>query len=561
MTGFIERLLRSAIVNTSIGDRERWYPSGSGGESDAGQTGRQGLRRGGEMAGQRLSMRKAREILRQKWELDRSHREVAASLGVSVGAISGIVHRAYSRGLSSWEAITKLSEEELEAQLYDKRRTLDRPAPDCLWMHTERQRRGVTLELLHLEYLERHPTGYRYTQFCEYYRRWSKKRKLSMRQVHRAGEKLFVDYAGQKPTVVDRSTGEVREVEIFVATLGASSLTYAEATETQRSADFIASHIRAVEFFGGVPQIIVPDQLRTGVSEPCRYEPVTQRTYAEFAEHYGTTILPARPRKPQDKGKVEVAVQIVERWVLAPLRDEMFFSLHALNQRMRELLEIVNNREMRDYRQSRRERFDQIDRPALQPLPTHRFEYAEWKKAKVNIDYHVELERHFYSVPHALVREFVELRYTATTVEVFCRGQRIAAHRRMHQAGAFSTIPEHMPKSHRAHLEWSPTRLVSWGRSVGPKTEELVQSILDDRPHPEQGYRSCLGILRLAKQYGKPRLEAACERAVLVRARSYRHVQSILKNGLDREPLPESEASQPRLPLTHENVRGGDYYH
>jgi len=440
------------------------------------------------MAGQRLSMRKAREILRQKWELKRSHREVAASVGVSKGAITGVIHRAFSRGLASWETIAELSEEELEAQLYDAKKTLARAAPDCLWIHTQRQRRGVTLELLHLEYLERYPTGYRYTQFCEYYRRWAKKRKLSMRQVHRAGEKLFVDYAGMKPSVIDRSTGEAREVEIFVATLGASNFTYAEATETQRSADFIASHIRSLEFFGGVPQIIVPDQLRSGVSVPCRYEPVPQRTYQEFAEHYGATIIPARPRKPQDKGKVEVAVQIIERWILAPLRDEVFFSLHALNKRIRELLKFVNDREMRDYKQSRQD--------------------------------HIELDRHYYSVPHAFAREAVELRYTATIVEVFCRGQRIALHRRIHQAGSFSTVPEHMPKSHRDHLEWSPTRLISWGHSVGPKTEGLIKAILEDRPHPEQGYRSCLGILRLDRKYGKERLESACERALRFSARS-----------------------------------------
>ena len=512
------------------------------------------------MAGQRLLMRKPREILRQKWELGRSHREVAASVGVSNGAITGVIHRAFARGLASWEVVAGLSEEELEAQLYDAKKTLDRAAPDCLWIHTQRQRRGVTLELLHLEYLDQHPTGYRYTQFCEYYRRWAKKRKLSMRQVHRAGEKLFVDYAGMKPTVVDRKTGEAREVEIFVATLGASSFTYAEATETQRSADFIASHIRSIEFIGGVPQVIVPDQLRSGVSVPCRYEPVPQRTYQEFAEHYGATIIPARPRKPQDKGKVEVAVQIIERWILAPLRDEVFFSLYALNKRIWELLKVVNDREMRDYKQSRQDRFDQIDRPALQLLPAKRFEHADWKKAKVNIDYHVELGRHYYSVPHAFAREAVELRYTATTVEVFCRGQRIALHRRIQQAGSFSTVPEHMPKSHRDHLEWSPTRLIHWGQSVGPNTEALIKAILEDRPHPEQGYRSCLGILRLDRKYGKERLESACERAVRFSARSYRNVESILKNGLDREPLPDQEPKQVKLPITHDNVRGGDYY-
>lgn len=514
------------------------------------------------MASQRLSMRKTREILRQKWVLNRSHREVASSLDVSIGAVSGTLHRAHGRGLSTWEAIAGLAESELEAALYDREQRVERAVPDPIWIHTERQRRGVTLELLHHEYLEQHPNGYRYTQFCEHYRRWCKQRKLSMRQVHRAGEKAFIDYAGQKAHVVDAATGEVREVEIFIATLGASNYTYAEATETQRVADFVMSHVRAVEFFGGVPQLFVPDQLKSGVTRSDRYEPGIQRTYAEFAEHYGATILPARPRRPQDKAKVEVAVQIVERWILAAIRHETFHSLHALNQRIRELLEVLNRRPMRDYGQSRLERFEQIDRPALAPLPATRFEVADWKQATVNIDYHVELDRHYYSVPHPLVRERVEIRSTATSVEVFVRGQRVAAHRRAYRAGAFSTVPEHMPKAHRAHLEWSPTRLVHWAESVGPKTAELVAAILDDRPHPEQGYRSCLGILRLARQYGNARLEAACARAVPVRARSYRHVSSILKNGLDREPLPAASEDGPRQPLllAHENVRGGDYY-
>ena len=513
------------------------------------------------MAGQRLSMRRSREILRQKYELGHSHRDVARSLGVGVGTIGATLKRARDRGLSCWQDVEGLSEAELEARLYDTDPRTGRPVPDCLTIHSERQRRGVTLELLHLEYLEQHPDGYRYTQFCEYYRRWAKQRKLSMRQVHRAGEKAFVDYAGHKPKVVDWVTGEVREVEVFVATLGASSLIYAEATETQRSADFISSHTRAVEYWGGVPQLFVPDQLRTGVRSPDRYEPLVQRTYEEWASHYGTTILPARPRKPQDKSKVEVSVQLVERWILAPIRDEIFHTLTALNQRIRELLDTLNERVMRDYGQTRRERFEQIDQPALQPLPAERFEYAEWKWAKANIDYHIELEKHFYSLPHPLVGERVEVRFTARTVEIFHKGQRVAAHRRGHRMGQFTTTPEHMPKAHRAHLEWSPTRLIDWGASVGPRTAALLRAILDARPHPEQGYRSCLGILRLSKQYGPARLEAACDRAGRVQARSYRHVASILKNGLDREPIPDDAPQPSPAPPRHENIRGGDYYH
>jgi transposase len=508
-------------------------------------------------------MHRAREILRQKWQSGRSHREVSRSLGLSVGMVSATLSRAEAAGLTTWAAVEALSDGDLERRLYGAGRTSERPRPDPVWIHDERQRKGVTLELLHHEYLERHPDGYRYTQFCEHYRRWCKRQRLSMRQVHRAGEKMFVDYAGAKPKVVDRATGEEREVELFVAVLGASSYTYAEATESQRVADFVASHGRALAFFGGVPELVVPDQLKSGVTRADRYEPGLQRSYDEWSRHYGTTILPARPRKPRDKAKVEVAVQVVERWILARIRHETFFTLAELNTRIAQLLAELNDREMRGYGQSRRERFALLDAPALGPLPTEPFELATWKQAKVNLDYHVEFERHYYSVPHALVHERVELRATQTTVEAFHKGQRVAAHRRDPMPGAFTTEAAHMPKAHRKHLEWTPTRLIAWGRTIGPETKALVEAILEDRPHPEQGYRSCLGILRLAKQYGPERLEAACDRARRVHARSYRHVASILKNGLDRI-APEDEASEddaPRLPLEHSNVRGGDYYH
>jgi len=505
-------------------------------------------------------MRRTREILRQKWVLGRSHREVARSLSVSVGAVSGALQRAERAGLD-WPAVERLGEAELEARLYAVASPSgSRPVPDWAAVHTERQRKGVTLTLLHVEYRERHPDGWGYTQFCAHYRRWCERHRISMRQVHRAGEKMFVDYAGKKPTIVDPITGEVEEVELFVAVLGASSYTFAEATRSQRSVDFIASHVRALEFFSGVAQITVPDQLKSGVIRACRYEPGLQRTYEEWAEHYGTTVIPARPRKPRDKAKVEVAVQVVERWILARLRHETFFSLAALNQRIREFLDELNRRPMRGYNESRLERFEKLDRPALQPLPPYPFVYAKWKFARVNIDYHIELERHYYSVPFPLIHEQVEVRYTALTVEILHKGQRVASHLRRSKPG-HTTDPAHMPKSHRAHLEWTPSRLIHWGGTIGPQTQALVEAILEERPHPEQGYRSCLGILRLAKQYGAERLEAACRRAAAARARSYRHVQSILKNGLDRLPTDVPPSQAPDLPTGHANVRGGDYYH
>ncbi len=436
----------------------------------------------------------------------RSHREVAQHLGAGLGTVSGVERRARAAGLD-WPQVEALSDEALEARLYGAPTppTHHRPVPDCAALHAERRKPGVTLELLHLEYLEQHPDGYRYTQFCELYRQWLHRRGLSMRQVHHAGDKCFVDYAGKKPRLIEAATGEVTEVELFVAVLGASNYTYAEATRTQQIPDWLASHQRAFQFFGGVTIAVVCDQLKSGVTLSCRYEPGLQRTYEEFAQHYGTVILPARPAKPRDKPKIEVAVQIVERWILARLRLECFFTLGALNSRS------------------------------------------------------AELRGHYYSVPYALIHEQVDGRLTATTVEILHRGQRVAVHVRSHGRGRHTTDPAHMPKAHQRHLEWTPSRLTTWARTIGPQTAALVQAILADRPHPEQGYRSCRGLLRLGKRYGEPRLEAACARAVLVGARSYRHVDSMLKHGLDRLDVPEA-STQLTLTPAHDHLRGPAYY-
>jgi transposase len=325
------------------------------------------------MARGRLSMRKTREILRQKWVLKRSHREIARSLSKGTGTISLTATRAVEAGLT-WSDVEQLSDAELESKLYRGSQSGQRTPPDCAYVHAELRRAGVTLQLLHLEHLEAYADGCSYTQFCAHYKRWRGKQKRSMRQVHRAGEKTFIDYAGKKPHLVDPNTGEITDAELFVAVLGASNLTYAEATRSQQSCDFLASHVRAFEYFGGVTELLVPDQLKSAVVLACRYEPGVNRDYEKLAQHYDMAVLPARPRKPKDKAKVEVAVQVVERWILAVIRDEIFFSLHALNQRVRELLDIVNDREMRDYKQSRRERFELIDCPALLPLPATRFE-------------------------------------------------------------------------------------------------------------------------------------------------------------------------------------------
>jgi transposase len=506
-------------------------------------------------------MRQVKEILRQKWVLGRSHREIAHALGVSVGVVGTTVSRAAAAKLTSGE-LEALSEEQLEQRLYGPKlgTRAPRPMPDPAYLHAERRKPGVTLELLHLEYLEKHPDGYRYTQFCEAYRQWLRKRRLSMRQVHHAGEKVFTDFSGKKPHVVDAATGEVTDAELFVAALGASSYTYAEATRTQQVPDWIGAHVRTYEFLGGVPRDTVPDQLRSAVSAPCRYEPAIQRTYEEMARHYGTTIVPARPGRPRDKAKVEVAVQVAQRWILARLRHRTFFSLGELNEAIAELLVELNARTMKTYGASRRELFERLDRPALRPLPDKRFEPGEWQKERLaNIDYHVDVDGHYYSVPYQLAREEIEPRKTRTTVELYHRGVRVASHLRSTERGRHTTEPEHMPKAHQAHLEWSPSRFVRWAEKVGPETAKLVAAILSERPHPEQGYRSCLGILRLGKRYGDDRLEAACARAFRAGARSYRHVDSILRHGLDRVS-PRGDGGPNRAPLVHGNIRGRDYY-
>jgi len=513
------------------------------------------------MATQRLPMRKAREILRQKLQCKLSHRQVAKSVGVSPGSVGDVMGRAKLAQLD-WARVEALSEEALRLVLYGRplvgERT--RPLPDPAYLHTELRRAGVTLALLHVEYLEKHPDGYRYTAFCELYKRWRDRRSPVMRQVHVAGEKLFVDYSGNKPHFIDGSTGQVVPVELFVAALGASNLTYAEATRTQRVGDFTASHVRAFEYIGGVSRAVVPDQLKSGVSKSCRYEPAVQRTYEELAEHYGTTVLPARPRHPRDKAKVEVAVQVAQRWVLARLRHHTFFSLDELNGRIKELVEELNARPMRVYRESRRQLFERIERAALLPLPATRFVCGSWKlNVTVNIDYHIDYDGHYYSAPHALLHEKVDVRATSMTVEIYMHGERITSHARSHVRGKHTTKTAHMPKAHQKHLEWSPSRIVSWAGTVGPHTAKLAEAILAERRHPEQGYRSCLGILRLGKKYTEKRLEAACARALAVGARSYRHVESILSHGLDQLELTE-QASDEEPPRLHENLRGRDYY-
>ena len=515
------------------------------------------------MPTERLSMRKTREILRLKLQQQRSHREIAAALGVGVGTPSKIGVAAQRAGLASWDDVAALNDDELDARIYmNVSPKVARPMPDLAKIDIELRREGVTLRLLHEEYSTSHPNGYGYTKFVALYNAWTVRTKLTMRQVHKAGEKIFVDYAGKRPSIVDGTTGEKIEVELFVAVLGASNFTFAEATATQRSHDWLSSHVRMLDFLGGVPRVVVPDQLKSGVTTASRYEPGIQRTYEEWSQHYDTTILPARPLKPRDKAKVEVGVQIAERWILARLRNVTCFSLGELNEQIAVLLADLNQRVMKRYGKSRQELFDELDRPALAPLPSKRFVHGTWSGAKVGYDYHVTADHHDYSVPHALVDENVDIRMAAATIEIFQRSKLVATHVRSFERGGTTTNPEHMPAAHQKYADESIADFEAWAVLIGPCTAALVHAMLTERRHPEHGFRSYRGIKSLTKRYSPDRIEAACERALVIGARTFTNVESILRHGLDKLPVPNLTPSEEEPPLLdHENIRGPDYYH
>jgi transposase len=506
-------------------------------------------------------MRQVREILRLKYEQHLAHRAIARACGVGVATVTEYCRRARVANLT-WPLPAEWDDAQLEARLF--RRVGDlvgvpRPLPDMAWLHQELKRPGVTLQRLHLEYLQQYPDGYRYSQFCRHYQEWTRRLAPTMRQIHRAGEKAFVDFSGKKPVIVDAKTGELVEVELFVGALGASSYVYAEACAAQDLASWISAHVRMVEFFGGAPALFVPDNLRSGVTQPCRYEPIINRTYLEFAQHYGAAVVPARSGRPRDKAVVEANVLVAQRWILAALRHRRFFTLAELNAAIGELLPTLNARPMRRLGVCRRDLFEQLDRPLLRPLPVTRYEFAEWTDARVNIDYHVAVADHYYSVPHQLLHQRVEIRLTATVVEIFLKGRRIASHRRQRGRGEYATDPAHMPHAHRAHAEWTPSRLIAWAEQTGPTTAELVTTILATKPHPEQGYRACLGLMRLGKRHGAARLEAAAARALQLGAPSYRTVQNILASGVDQLPLLDGGPIPAALPV-HPNIRGSAYY-
>ncbi len=516
------------------------------------------------MPTERLPMRRVREILRLTYDAGLASREVARRVGVGSTGVRVMLQRFRASELG-WPLPEGLTDAALELKLYGvavtRQGQRDRPEPDWAAVNRELKRKHVTLQILWDEYIATHPDGYRYSRFCELYRAWEGRLPVTMRQTHLGGDRMFVDYAGDTvPVVVDRLTGEVREAHLFVAVMGASSLSFAWPTWTEALPDWVDGHVRAWEFFGGSTRLLVPDNAKVAVIKACLYEPKVNRTYSELAAHYDTAVLPARPYRPRDKAKVEACVGIVERWLLGRLRRRVWYGIDELRGAVAAMLVELNGCPMRRLGRSRSELFEELDRPRLRPLPAEPYVLAEWRHCKVGLDYHVEVGRHFYSVPYRHARAQVEVRLTVRTVEIFLKGERIASHLRGSGNGHHTTVSEHMPSSHRRYRDWTVERLLDEAGQLGPSVRMLCEMILSERPHPEHGYRSCLGILRLARPYGASRVDAAALRALEIGARRYGAVKSILEKKLDGQPLPRLRSAG-EVSVDHPNIRGSKYYH
>lgn len=517
------------------------------------------------MPTERLSMRKIKQILQLHYESGLSRRAIATAVNTSYGSVANYLNRAEKAGIR-WPLPDDMDERDLGRLLFPSQPaegTRQFAEPDFPRVHQELKQKGVTKLLLWEEYRQAHPKdGYSYAQFCHRYNVWRDQQTCSMRQTHRAGEKLFVDYCGPTIPIVNPDTGECYNAQIFVAVLGASNYTFACAGKSQKQADWIKAHVDAFEFFGGVPELVIPDNLKSAVRKTHRYKPDINPAYLQMASYYQTAIIPARPYKPKDKA--EVAVQIVERWILARLRHQSFFTLASLNQAMSELLVDLNNRAFKNLPGNRRSQFEQIDKPALKPLPAQRYQYVDIKTARVHIDYHIEYDKHYYSVPHHLVKQQVEVHASSTFITIYAYGQRVSSHPRSFVQAANSTLTEHMPQAYRALSEWSSERFLNWAADIGKNTKQVVIILLNKKRHPEQNYRNVLALLSLAKKYDRQRLENACHRALDINAPTRTSAESILKNGLDKIESPKVNPSHKQTELSldhHENIRGDKYYH
>jgi transposase len=513
------------------------------------------------MANKRLTMRKIRDVLRLRFGANLSYQAIKASTKISVGACQKLVKKAEALGLD-WPLPDDMDDSQLAKLFYpssDTRISSRFQVPDWAVIHQELKAKGVTKQLLWEEYTQQYPNRcYSYSQFCERYQQWRNLQKRSMRQLHKAGEKCFIDYCGPTLPIVCSRTGEIREAAVFVAVLGASNYTYAEATWSQSLPDWLESHVRLFNYLGGTPKMLIPDNLRSGVSKACRYDPELNPSYQQLAAHYAVAVMPARPYKPKDKAKAEVGVQVVERWIMARLRHHTLFSLAEANQCIRALLEELNNKPFKQLPGCRRQAFEQLDKPMLQPLPRQPYRYVEIKTVKVNIDYHVCFEQHHYSVPHQYVGETLELHVSETLISVYFRQQPVTSHPRKRYPG-ITTQPAHMPTRHQKHRQWTPGRLKNWAKDIGPDVLAWVSRQLDIKDHPEQAYRVCLGLLNLSREYSPQRLNRTCALANRENLLRLKQIKAILKS--NRDQLPEQASLDIELPQDHENIRGPKSFH
>lgn len=508
------------------------------------------------MARRRISMRKIKEVLRLVHSLKLSQTQTAKICNTSRSTVQEYLMRANAAGIK-WPIDSGISDAELEAKLYSETKPKNKDVLDFEYLITELKRPNVTKQLLWEEYKQDNPDGYQYTRFCMLINDYLKTKNYSMRQIHKAGEKTFLDF-GDGLNLVDPKTGEISKTQLFVSTWGASNYTYCEAALNQNLATWIQLNKNAFEYFGCVSKASIPDNLKSGVTRACRYEPDINPTYAEFAAHYNTVIYPARPAKPKDKAKVEVSVLIAKRWILAKLRNHIFTSLHDMNKKIAELLEIFNSRKMKKIGKSRRELFEELDKPHALPLPEMPYEFADWKHAKVGINYHIEYDKHFYSTPYTFIGKKLDVKATVNIIEIFYKGNRIASHVRSFRKNGYSTKKKHMPKSHQKYLEWTPQRILNWASKFGENVREVTNRIMFGHKFPEQGFRACLGIIRLERKFGKERLNSACERALKYNSISYKAVCDILKNNLDKQK--ELFENVKFKKINHENIRGNKYY-
>lgn len=511
------------------------------------------------MPAKEVSMRKIRELLRLHFSHGLSQHQLASSLNLSIGVVNKYVRLAMAAKFG-WPLPAELDDDAAlrRALTPAKQASPAMPTLDFPAIHQALKNKGVTLQLLWEEYCSTVTGPYSYTHYCLLYRTWLSTQQYSMRQTHKAGEKVFVDYAGPTMDILDPDTGEIRTAQLFVGVLGASNYTYIEATWDQTLPNWIGSHVRMFAFFGGVPSLVVPDNLRSAVTRTCRYEPDINPTYADCIAHYGTAVMPARPYRPKDKAKAENAVLIAERWVMAKLRHQTLFGLHELNAAIKPLLAELNDKPFKKLPGCRRSQFEALDQPVLKPLPIQPYQFAVFKKVRVRLDYHVEWEGHYYSVPCSFLKQEIDIRATVTSIECFHQGNRIAAHVRSNRQGANTTLTEHMPKAHQQYVGWTTDRFLQWGEGMGPSTLALINDLLTNKSHPEQGFRSCMGLIGLAKRYGQDRFEKACQRALTLGSPRRKSVASILENSLEEAPLHDT---QPGITLpAHDNIRGPEYY-